>query len=117
MAEIHYKQCGEYLIPDLTLDGCEQKPLGKYGRMRKKYLQEHRPILWNSMILNGTLDTHLRETDAAVQGRTERIVMERIETAGINEQLKADDPMRWVQAMNALKAQAEEAVLREIVFR
>ena len=64
MAEIRYRQCGEYLIPDLALDRCEQVPLGRYGRIRKKYLQEHRPILWNILILNGTLDAHLREIDA-----------------------------------------------------
>ena len=116
MAEIRYKQCGEYLIPDLTLNICEQTPLGKYGRMRKRYLQEHRPILWNVLILNGTLDAHLRETDAAAKGQLERVMMEMMKTAGMDERLKADDPMRWVQQMNALKAQAEEAVLQEIVF-
>ena len=117
MAEIRYRQCGEYLIPDLTLDICGQVPLGRYGRMRKRYLQEHRPILWNVLILNGTLDVHLRETDAAAKGQAEWVMMEMMKTAGVNEQLKADDPMRWVQTMNALKAQAEEAVLQEIVFR
>lgn len=117
MAEIRYRQCGEFLIPDLTLDICGQRPLGKYGRMRKKYLQEYRPILWNDLILNGSLDAHLWETDAAAQERTERVMIEMMKTAGVNEQLKADDPMRWVQTMNALKAQAEEAVLQEIVFR
>lgn len=117
MAEIRYRQCGEYLIPDLTLDGCEQKPLGKYGRMRKKYLQDHRPILWNVLILNGTLDAHLQETDVAAKGQTERVMAEMMKTAGVNERLKADDPMRWVQGMNSLKEQVEEAVLREIIFR
>ena len=116
MAESRYKQCGEYLIPDLTLDICGQVPLGRYGRMRKRYLQEHRLILWNSMILNGTLDAHLRERDAAAREQIERIMTEMMKTAGVDERLKADDPMRWVQQMNALKAQAEEAVLRKIVF-
>ena len=117
MAEIRYTRCGEYLVPDRTLDICEQMLLGRYGRMRKKYLQEHRPILWNALILNGTLDAHLWETDVAAKGQIERVMMEMMKTASVNEQLKADDPMRWVQTMNALKAQAEEAVLQEIVFR
>ena len=85
MAESRYKQCGEYLIPDLTLDICGQRPLGKYGRMRKKYLQEYRPILWNVLILNGTLDAHLRETDAAAKGRTEQIMMGMMMNAGVDE--------------------------------
>ena len=116
MGEIRYKQCGEYLLPDLALNEHERIPLGKYGRIRKKYLQEYRTILWNDLILNGSLDAHLWETDAAAQERTERVMIEMMKTAGVNEQLKADDPMRWVQTMNALKAQAEEAVLQEIVF-
>lgn len=105
------------MIPDLTLDICGQVPLGRYGRMRKKYLQEHRPILWNVLILNGTLDAHLRETDAAAKGQAEWVMMEMMKIAGVDERLKADDPMRWVQQMNVLKAQAAEAVLQEIVFR
>ena len=116
MAEIEYKWCGEYMIPDLTLERCEQKPLGKYGRMRKRYLQEHRTILWNSMILNGTLDAHLRETDAAANKQIGWIMLQMMKAAGVNEQLKTDDPMRWVQEMNVLRAQAEEQVLRELVF-
>jgi hypothetical protein len=117
MAEIEYKWCSEYLIPDLTLDRCEQIPLGKYGQMRKKYLQEHRSILWNGMILNGTLDIHLRETDAAANKQIERIMSQMMKMSSVNEHLKTDDPMRWVQEMNVLRAQAEEQVLRELIFR
>ena len=116
MAEIRYKQCGEFLIPDLTLDICGQTPLGRYGRMRKRYLQEHRPILWNVLILNGTLDAHLQETGAAARAQIERVMGEMMMDAGVDERMKANDPMWWLQEMNALKAQAEEAVLREIVF-
>ena len=55
-----YTRCGDYEIPDLTLSEAENKPLGKYGRMRKRYLQKHRPVLWNSMILSEKLYPHLR---------------------------------------------------------
>ena len=117
MAESRYKQCGEYLIPDLTLDGCEQKLLGKYGRMRKKYLQEHRSILWNNMIFNGTLDSHLREIDTAASRQIEQLLFQMTKAAGVNERLKENEPMRWVQEMNGLREQAEEHVLRNLVFR
>ena len=116
MAEIEYKWCGEYMIPDLTLERCEQKPLGKYGRMRKRYLQEHRPILWNSMILNGTLDAHLSETDAASSRQIEQILLQTTKAEGVNERLKENELMRWVQEMNMLRVQAEEQVLRNLVF-
>jgi hypothetical protein len=114
--DLEYKWCGEYMIPDLTLKGCEQKPLGKYGRMRKRYLQEHRTILWNRMILNGTLDAHLRETDTAANRQIEQILIQTTKAEGVNERLKENEPMRWVQEMNVLRAQAEEQVLRELVF-
>lgn len=55
--------CGKHYIPNLVLSNTEQKPLGKFGWIRKRYLEEHRPILWNSMILSETLYPHLREID------------------------------------------------------
>ena len=70
--KLNYTQNGDYLIPNLTLSETETKPLGKYGRMRKKYLQENRPVLWNSMILSETLYPHLREIDETANRRLEQ---------------------------------------------
>ncbi|MBO4933196.1 MAG: TnpV protein, partial [Clostridia bacterium] len=67
--ELTYTQNGDYLIPDIQLSETETKPLGKYGRMRKKFLQEHRPITWNNMILSETLYPHLREIDETANRR------------------------------------------------
>jgi len=69
MNELTYIQNGDYLIPDLKLSETEDKPLGKYGRMRKKYLQEHRPVLWNRLLLTEKLYPHLREIDETVNSR------------------------------------------------
>ena len=74
MKQITYTRCGDYNIPNLTLSETETKPLGKYGRMRKKYLQEHRPVLWNSMILSEKLYPHLREIDETANRRLEQLM-------------------------------------------
>ena len=114
--EMTYTKNGDYLIPDLSLTETEQKPLGKYGRLRKTYLKEHRPILWNKMILSETLYPHLREIDETANRRLEQMMPEMMKSAGVTESLKASDPMKWVQTMNSLKAQAEEVILNELIY-
>ena len=116
MSQLTYGSNGDYLIPDLTLTEQEQQPLGKYGRMRKQYLQEHRPVLWNSLLLSEKLYPHLREIDEAANRRLELMMPGLMKSAGVTEELKASDPMKWVGLMNALKAQAEETILAELVF-
>jgi len=71
MSELTYTRSGDYLIPDLSLTEQPQAPLGKYGRMRKDYLKEHRPVLWNSLLLSERLYPHLREIDEAANNRLE----------------------------------------------
>ena len=113
---LNYTRNGDYFIPNLTLSETETKPLGKYGRMRKKYLQENRPVLWNSMILSETLYPHLREIDETANRRLEQLMPELMKRSGVTEDLKASDPMKWVGLMNNLKAQAEEMILTELIF-
>ena len=110
-----YIQNGDYLIPDLTLNA-QPTPLGKYGRMRKKYLQEHRPVLWNRMLLSGTLDSHLQEIDTAANRIIERTMPGLMNVAGVTENLKEQNPLLWTQQMNSLKAQIEEMILNELIF-
>ena len=116
MNELTYTRSGDYWIPDLSLSQQETQPLGKYGRMRKKYLQEHRPVLWNSLILSEKLYPHLREIDETANRRLEQLMPELMKRSGVTEDLKASDPMKWVGLMNNLKAQAEEMILTELIF-
>ena len=116
MTELTYTRSGDYLIPNLSLQEAGMKPLGKYGRMRKKYLQEHRPVLWNSLILSEKLYPHLREIDETANRRLEQLMPELMRCSGVTEELKARDPMKWVGLMNNLKAQAEETILNELIF-
>ncbi len=112
-----YKTSGEFQIPDLSLrENPQSQLLGKYGRMRQTYLREHRPILWNQMILSETLFPHLREIDETAWQRLEQMMPELMQSAGATEALKAADPMKWTGLMNNLKAQAEEVILAELIY-
>ena len=94
----------------------EQQFLGKYGRMRKTYLQEHHKVLYNQMLLDGSLWLHLVEVDQQANEMMSTIVDRMKQEHGVTEQLKAEDWWRWVQEMGNIRNAAEEFVLREIVY-
>ena len=112
-SNLNYTQTGDYLLPNLTLNQ-PRKPLGKYGRLRRTYLMNHRPVLYNTMLLNGSLYPHLMEVEQTAESRMQQTM----------EQLLAKNPapdkesqqMAWVQHMNSLKAQAEELVMTELIY-
>lgn len=113
--EIHYAQVGDYQLPLLTLPQTDDsEPLGKYGRMRLDYLKNQHPVLYNQMLLNGTLWPHLQDVQSAASEQLERTI------AALADKFPAPDKERaqllWVAHMNGLKAQAEEVVVREIVY-
>ena len=113
--ELTYTKNGEYWIPNLT--AAEQPmELSKYGRMRERFLKEHRTITYNNLLLSGKLTAHLTEIDRAAVNRVEEIVPELAKQAGATEELKASDQMRWVGLMNTCKAQAEEIVMNELIY-
>ena len=112
--ELNYMMKDEVLLPELSLP--ETEPIGRYGRMRQKYLREHRLILWNQMVLNGTLWPHLHEIETAAQRRMDLMLPKLAAEAGATEELKAADPMKWTGLMNSCKAQAEEVVLSELIY-
>ena len=112
-----YTQNGDYLIPNLVLsEQPSEKPLGKYGRMRLNYLEEHRPVLYSSLLLKEKLFPHLREIDETAHSRLAQMMPEFMKSAGVTEELKASDPIMWVGVMNTLKAQAEEILLTELIY-
>ena len=115
MNELTYTRCGDYYIPDLKLSEQPEAPIGKYSRMRQRYLKEHRPSFYSSLILSEKLYPHLLEIDLAARERMDAMLPRMMEAAGVTEELKARDPMRWVGLMNTLKAQAEEAILESLM--
>ena len=114
---ITYSQCGDYLIPNLVLPEAEQQPIGKYGRMRKRYLKDHRPVLYSNLLLSGKLYEHLAEIDRACEDRLDLIIRQMKTQENVTEKLKADDQMAWVAAMNSIHNRAEEIILSELVYR
>ena len=94
----------------------DSKPPGKYGRMRRTYLQEHHKVLYNQMLLDGSLWPHLREIDEQAQSTVNAIIARMAEIDSVTEELKATNPMRWIGLMNNYRHCAEELVIREIVY-
>ena len=111
-----YTQSGDYFIPDIALPKTNNRSIGKYGRMRHRYLKEHRPVLYSTMILDGTLWDHLAEIDLTCNNRLDVLISGMQEKQGITETMKARDPMAWVGAMNNIRNCAEEIILRELVY-
>ena len=110
-----YRQVGDYLIPDIELPERNYE-IGKYGRMRRRYLKEYRKIQYTTMILDGTLYDHLEEIDRICNERMETMVATMKKQQGITEELKAADQLAWVGAMNNIRNAAEEIILREFVY-
>ena len=113
---IMYHQNGDYLLPDMGLNETDKTPLNKYGRMRLRYLQEHRPGLYTRLILSGKLYEDLLETQKTAQDRVEMITDKMAKAQNISERMKAQDQMAWIGAMNMIRLQAEEIVLQELIY-
>lgn len=115
MKELTYTRVGDYYIPDLKLAEPE-KPIGKYGRMRLRYLKEYRPALYSSLLLTEQLYPHLLEIDEAANERMDILMPQLMKAAGVTEELKAADQMKWVGLANACRAQAEEIIFARLIF-
>ena len=113
--EIQYIRVGDYFIPDLMLPE-ESRPIGKWGRMHREYLKEHKPIQYNCLLLSGELRTYLADLNEQAQDRLERMIDQMKMTDGVTEKLKAVDPMAWVGAMNNIRNRAEEIILQELIY-
>ena len=112
---IGYALVGDYYIPDLQLPE-ESCPIGIWGRMRKAYLEQCHPVRYNDLILSGKLWTYLSDLNEQAQNRLDCIIAQMKEVEGITEELKAQDQMSWVRAMNSIRSRAEEIILRELIY-
>ena len=114
--ELTYKQVGDVLLPQMTFPDQPNRSLSKYGLMRRSFLKEHRPGLFNRLTLRGTLHQHLLEVEDRASEMLEAMMPSLAKTAGATEELKAQDMMKWVGLMNSCKAQAEEIILAELIY-
>ncbi len=111
---LDYVQVGDYLIPNITLKETSHEPLGKYGRMRRTYLQEHKPITYDYLSMTEELFPHLREIDQTAHEQVDLLMKQLLEKHPAPDKMK--NQMGWVQHMNSMKAIAEEIVLAELVY-
>ena len=113
---IEYHLKGDYYIPNIVAPKQEKIVLNKYGRMKLKYLKEYRKADYTIMLINGTLNTHLKEIQETAQTRVEQIIDQLKEKSNLTEDMKNTDVLYWVGTMNSIKSQAEEIVLNELIY-
>lgn len=111
-----YERIGDYYIPVFSLSSEEQRPIGKWGRMHREYLREHRPILFNDLILSSQLWTYLADLNEQAQEHLSLIIEQMKASEGVTEELKTADQMAWVGAMSSIRNRAEEIILREMIY-
>ncbi len=113
---IEYHLDGDYYIPSLAMSKQEKITLNKYGKMRLKYLKEHKKSDYTIMLMSGTLSTHLKEIQETADNRVQQIASELKVKSNLTEDMKNTDMLYWVGTMNSIKAQAEEIVFSELIF-
>ena len=114
--ELTYRKCGDYYIPNLTLRDSKEYSIGKYGWMRRTYLEKHRPFLYHELLVTERLMAHLEEIDTACREQLEVMEKDMMAQEGVTEALKAADHMEWVRRCNSIRSRAEEVILRELVY-
>ena len=116
--EMTYRQEGDYLLPELNLEDRYPNWIpGKFAMLRKHFLEEKRHSLLTSMTLQGTLQDDLYETDQLAKKQFDQIVSQMAESEGVNEEMKAQNPISWIQGMNSIRSRAEEMVIADVVYR
>lgn len=112
---IEYTLVGDYYIPNIALPE-ENRPIGRWGRLHRDYLEQHHPILFNDLVLSGQLWTYLADLNEQAQERLSLIVEQMKAPEGVTEELKAADQIAWIGAMNSIRNRAEEIILREMIY-
>ena len=113
---LDYVLAGDYYIPAIGLPEGDDRPIGKWGRMHRAYLEETNPLLFNHLILTGRLHTYLADLNEQAKERC-RVLIQQIATAeGVTEELKRQSQWEWVRAMNSIVNRAEESIKRELIY-
>lgn len=113
---LDYVLVGDYYFPALILAE-DSRPVGRWGRMYKRYLKEHHPAQYQVLLLSGRLNTYLADIDAPAEEQLELIIQQMAECEGVNEELKATNQMEWVQRMNNIQNRAEEVIKTTLIYR
>ncbi len=113
---VTYTTVGSIQIPNLVLDPAPDAPIGKYGRMRKRFLEQRHDGTFTALVLSGKLTEHLLDVDRTAREQLEATVSQMAAIESVTERLKAADQMEWLRRMNTIRASAEEIVIREVVY-
>nr|WP_312046551.1 TnpV protein [Anaerotignum sp.] len=116
--KVNYIQNGDYRIPDLQMEDLDNLPdtVGKYGMMRETHLKENRRGTYSRMLQDGSLWPHLVEVDRTAHSQVEQMTEEMMKAQGVTEELKAKDQLLWVQMATNMKLQAEEVVMKDLIY-
>ena len=112
---LNYTLVGDYYLPDIALPE-ETRPIGKWGRMHRDYLEQNHPIRFDDLVLSGQLWTYLADLNKQAQERLSLIIEQMTAAEGVTEELKAINQMAWIVAMNSIRNRAEEIILRELIY-
>ena len=113
---IDYVLVGDYYIPDLKFPE-EERPIGKYGRMHRKYLRENKPKLFNDLVLSCQFWTYLADINQQAQDRLQVIISQMQKAESVTEKMKESNQWEWIQRMGSIHNRAEEIVLNELIYR
>lgn len=115
MKQITYVRSGDYYIPDLKFPE-ENRPIGRWGRMHREFLREHKPIIFNQLCLSGELWIHLADINEQAEQRVAVLIRQMQEADGVTEELKATNQMEWIRRMNNIRARAEDIIRQELIL-
>lgn len=113
---IEYVRNGDYYIPNLTVPDDKVYNIGKYGRMHAKYIKENRPCFYTAKMIDGSWLAYLSEIDASAKEMVDRLIRELVAKQGVTEELKANDQIAWLSAMEQIKHTADEFVLQKLIY-
>lgn len=113
---ITYRTVGDYKIPNIALSPEDSKPIGRWGIAHRDYLRRNKSVKFNTMIMTGTLFSHLAEIDSQAEEMFSRLVEQMATAEDVTEQFKEQNQLEWVQRMNNIQQRAKEIVLDELVY-
>ena len=113
---ISYTLVGDYYIPNLTMPKQEKITLNKYGRLRLKYLKEHKKAEYTILLVENKLNSHLKEIQEIAEKNVSNLIEQLKAKSDLTEDMKNTDPLYWVGTMNTIKNQAEEIVLKDLIY-
>lgn len=115
---LDYTLVNDHYLPNLTAAApAEQHPTGRWGRLHKRYLEEHHPVRYNQLVLSGELSGYLAALDEQAEEQLARTVQQMQDAEGMNEAMKAENQLEWVRRMNSIRNRAEEIVCADLIYK